>query len=327
MLNYIIEQELRRAPSDWDQTAKLLEKNEKTLKKILKGKEFQQYVVVQEGDTDGLAHWTTRILSLVSQRTSWAVSETSLEQADSAPIKMSKSKTLFLYLGQRGGNLHTLELFEKLERWFPDNEKLILSSFGGDISKSSDNSMTFGPAERTSLQTLTPTRLMVASMNIAATLEGKDVLAKRAKLLNQWFVELAGSRLAELSERLRPNIVIAAPKRLAPICHVLRDLTVQYNGKRAPVVDLEEATPVSTPSTIIGVTGKSSEKKDLDNLKEIQGTESQVITFSGEATHSNSDFGNVQLSTRTTDIGRSIHTYLSVQKLFLCAKVRQSQIQ
>ena len=88
---HILENELYRAPKQWSQAVKSIKEQEQHIVSLLAQKDFKQYVVLQEGNADGLASWSVRVLSLISKKIIWGLSENELGRLEQAKKRPSSS--------------------------------------------------------------------------------------------------------------------------------------------------------------------------------------------------------------------------------------------
>lgn len=319
-MNKVVEKELESAPKDWEATVRLLRERQDDLKSWLGNETIEQFVLVGDEDTEGLAHWAARTLGLISQGVIWGSSEASLLAADSPPTAATSS-TLVIFLTRRGGSSNAVKVCAKMDQWFNRNKKIALMSSPGVLSQKTDQSVVFGLAEQTAIPTLTPTRLMVALMTLGAIITGKDVLTKRAELLSQWYVPTPAAQMAHIIGDSPGTLRVAAPKRLFSHCLPIKQLLEASGAPFQSIIDLDSTTPIDHKGTILGITAKSSEDQDQKALAKLRSADTRVVAFSSKAPD-NAD-GHVALSRRTTDIGRTIHALLNVQKLLLCSRVRK----
>ena len=319
-MNEIIERELRRVPSDWNNAVGTLRGNEQQLREWLSISPAEQFILVGDQDTASLAHWGARTLGLISQGVIWGSSEDALLAADSPPTGSSSSSTLVVFLSRRGGSIDSVKVCRKMDQWFSRNRKIALMSSPGVLSSHADKVVLFDDPELTATPTLTPTRLMVALMTLGAIITGKDVLTKRAELLSQWYVEASARDFTKMLQNAPGNIRIAAPKRLFSHCLPLKESVENATGRTQDLIDLDGAKPLDEPSTILGITAKSSEVQDLQNLSKLKSDNVEIIAFSSKAP--DGKHPHITLSRRTTDIGRTIHAMLNIQKLLLCLSVK-----
>ena len=319
-MNEIVERELRRVPADWDSAVRILRSQEQQLREWLSVSPAEQFVLIGDQDTASLAQWGARTLGLISQGVIWGSSEASLLTADSPPSGSSSSSTLVVFLSRRGGSNNSVKVSRKMNQWFSRNRKIALMSSPGILSSQVDRSILFDEPELTAASTLTPTRLMVALMTLGAIITGKDVLTKRAELLSQWYLETSARELAQMLRNAPGNIRIATPKRLFSHCLPIKEFLEKSTGRTQAIIDLDGAEGQSEACTILGITAKSSEVQDLQNLSKLKSDKVEVIAFSSKVPDDIKS--HVTLSRRTTDIGRTIHAMLNVQKLFLCLSAK-----
>lgn len=322
-MNEAIEKELRQAPDDWSATVLTVRQSSETLKQWLSGSDFEQFILVGDQDTEALAQWAARTFGLISQGIIWGTSENSLLTAD-APPTATQGNTLVVFLNRRGGDASSVKVSRKMDQWYSRNRKVALLSTRGLLQSAVDHSITLGKAEITAIPTVTPTRLMVALMTLGAIITGKDVLTKRAELLSQWYVPTPAATLAKMMKDAPDKVRVAAPKRLFSHCLAIKSLVEADTGQTSEMLDLDSAEEVENDCIILGVTAKSSEDQDLRNLVKLQGENSRVVAFSSKAP--SPQIAHLSLSRRTTDIGRTIHTLLNVQKLLLCRRVQKSLV-